>query len=146
MKFNWGHAIAIVFILFATYILYFVYQSFNTNIDLVSEDYYAQEVAFQSRIDATANGDDFQDLITIAQGETGLMLNFPTAFEYDIEGGLVTFFRPSEQSLDRSFPLELDANKRMFFPRQLLSSGRYKLNISWKSGEQNFFLTKDIVI
>ena len=145
MKFTWGHAITLVFILFASYILYFVYRSFNTEIDLVSEDYYAQEVAFQSRINATANAKDIAPMIEVEYGSNGIMLVFPEAYA-DIESGTVRFFRPSDQDLDRHFPLELDADHRMFFPAQLLSEGRYELQLSWLSEGVEFYVSKDITI
>ena len=55
MKFTIGHAITIVFISFTVYILSFVYRSFTNEVDLVAEDYYAQEIAYQDRIDHIAN-------------------------------------------------------------------------------------------
>ena len=81
MKFTWGHAITLVFILFAGYILYFVYQSFQTNVDLVAEDYYAKEVAFQDRINQTANAVPFKDVIEVRVDEQGLILQFPEEIE-----------------------------------------------------------------
>ena len=55
MKINWGTAIVLVFIGFISFIMYFVIKM-NTNKkyehDLVTEDYYSKELAFQEEIDA----------------------------------------------------------------------------------------------
>lgn len=146
MKFNWGHALAIAFILFAGYILYFVFRSFGENVELVADDYYAQEVAFQSRIDATANAQEIGALIMVDQGDEGVRLSFPDDFNNPIIEGQVTFFRPSAEDLDRTFPLTLDEDNSISFPRQLFSAGRYTVTLAWNTGEEAFFVTKEIVI
>lgn len=146
MKFTWGHAITLVFIAFASYILYFVITSFSMDIDLVAEDYYAQEVAFQSKIDATSNAKEIVADIQFEQAESGVMLVFPDSMDIQIEEGQVKFFRPSQNDLDRVFPLQLDADHRMFVPKQVLESGRYMVQLSWKAGGKDYYLEKDIVI
>ncbi|MEQ9186090.1 MAG: FixH family protein [Cryomorphaceae bacterium] len=146
MKFNWGHALAIAFILFAGYILYFVFRSLGENVELVADDYYAQEVAFQSRIDAKANAHEIGALIMVDQAEEGVRLTFPDDFNNQITEGQVTFFRPSAEDLDRTFPLTLDDHNGIYFPRQLFAAGRYTVTLAWKTEEGEFFVTKEIVI
>ncbi|WP_369886606.1 FixH family protein [Aquimarina sp. AD10] len=55
MKINWGTAIVLVFIGFISFILYFVVRM-NTEQkfthDLVTEEYYKEELAFQKEINA----------------------------------------------------------------------------------------------
>ena len=55
MKLNWGHYIVIGFIGFVILILFMVFRSYQHNNDLVSEDYYAEEIAFQDVIDKKSN-------------------------------------------------------------------------------------------
>ncbi|WP_371877551.1 FixH family protein [Aquimarina sp. Aq78] len=58
MKINWGTAIVLVFIGFISFILYFVVKmNINSDYehDLVTEDYYKQELAFQNEINAEKN-------------------------------------------------------------------------------------------
>lgn len=145
MKITWGHAITISFILFAVYILHFVYRSFMMDIDLVAEDYYAQEVAFQDRIEAVSNADQYAEQIDVSVGENGVLLSFPKQILAKVGEGQVQFFRPSTKDLDRSFPLQLDDKGQMFFPGQLLASGRYSLQVSWMMNEEAFYIAKDIV-
>jgi hypothetical protein len=143
MKFNWGHAIAIVFILFAGYILYFVYQSFQTNVDLVAEDYYAQEVAFQERIDQSANAEPWKNDVTVGLTEDGIALAFPIKFASAI--GEVKFYRPDAKDLDRAFPLELNEQGTMMVSAQVLKQGRYTVQLSWSSEGVDYFLTKEFI-
>jgi len=55
MKFNWGHCIAVVLVIFASSILVFVYVASKQKNELVTEKYYEKAVAYQQRIDAEKN-------------------------------------------------------------------------------------------
>lgn len=50
---NWGHKIIIVYILFISGIILLVVKSSSQNQDLVTTDYYEQELLYQQRIDET---------------------------------------------------------------------------------------------
>ena len=58
MKFNWGTGIVLAFIGFISFIMYFVV-NMNTDKkldhDLVTEDYYKQELKYQNDIDKEKN-------------------------------------------------------------------------------------------
>ena len=48
-KFHWGYGIALFFTAFVVFILTAVFTSTKENIHLVTEDYYAEELAYQKR-------------------------------------------------------------------------------------------------
>jgi len=48
---NWGNKLVLVFIVFGAFIGYLVYQAVNTKYDLVSKDYYKDELRYQEKID-----------------------------------------------------------------------------------------------
>ncbi|MFC7666954.1 FixH family protein [Hymenobacter humi] len=50
----WPYAIVATFVLFAAYIGYMVQRAMRTNVDLVSADYYQQELAHQQRMESVA--------------------------------------------------------------------------------------------
>jgi hypothetical protein len=52
---NWGYKIAITFILFGALIIFMVVKSFQQNIDLVTDDYYQEELKYQQQIDKLEN-------------------------------------------------------------------------------------------
>ena len=53
MKFNWGHKILMVYLLFVGGILLLAYKSSQQKFDLVQRDYYGAELKYQNIIDAT---------------------------------------------------------------------------------------------
>ncbi|MEX2597453.1 MAG: FixH family protein [Salibacteraceae bacterium] len=146
MKFNWGHGITIVFILFVGYILSFVYRSFFNQVDLVAEDYYAQEVAYQDRIDQTANAKYLDDKVHVVKTSEGVSFGFPASETMDDESGMLHFFRPSDEDMDLRIPIKLDEKSTQLIPLQLFHKGRYEVNISWRKDNKAFFIKKSIVI
>ena len=55
MKVSWGNKILIVYVAFGMFILFMVYKAVNTRYDLVSKDYYKEELRYQDRIDRLNN-------------------------------------------------------------------------------------------
>ena len=55
MKFNWGHKILGIYFVFITGIAFMVVMSSRQKIDLVTPDYYAEEIKFQEKIDEKNN-------------------------------------------------------------------------------------------
>ena len=146
MKFNWGHGVTIGFALFVVYILSFVYRSYNQNIDLVAEVYYAQEVAFQDRIDETANAEQFKEDLLVTRTDGYIEFTFPQAVTSSIKSGEIHFFRPSDKAMDIKLPLELNDSGMVRVPTQILSQGRYQVKFSWNANDKAFYLSKDVVI
>ena len=50
----WPYAIIATFVLFAGFIGYMVQRAFHTDVELVSPDYYKQEIAYQKRMESVA--------------------------------------------------------------------------------------------
>ena len=146
MKFNWGHGIFIGYAFFVVYILYFVYTSFSHDVDLVADDYYAQEVAFQDRIDQTTNGLKWESAIDLKKAEQGVKLSFSQDALADFNEGTIYFFRPSDVNMDITLPITLDQNGEFTIPYQLLNDGRYEAQLSWKGDDEEYFIKRTIFI
>lgn len=144
-KFTWGHGVTIAFVLFVTYILSFVYRSFSNDIDLVAEDYYAQEIAYQERINHTSNANSMAMEIEVIKTSDGVDIRFPRNEQIDTGSGTIQFFRPSDETLDVKVPLQmLDGTQHL--PLQLFRKGRYKVNFSWTNNGEGRYVSKEIII
>ena len=51
MNLNWGHGIVATIVAFVLMMSFMVYKAVGESFDLVSPDYYAQEIAYQGKID-----------------------------------------------------------------------------------------------
>lgn len=76
---NWGYKILFVYILFVVGIMVLVFKSSTQKVELVTENYYEQELKFQQKID---------------QAERAQSLS--SALKYEVKENLLTIYFPEE--------------------------------------------------
>lgn len=146
MKINWGTGIVLAFIGFISFIMYFVI-SMNINDkydhDLVTDDYYKQELEFQNDIDKEKNANSLAENITWKKDEDGVVLNFPKLFEQDQVEGTVYFYRPSNKTFDFEIPIVLE-NYQIRIPKSKLLEGRWNIKVDWTYQNKSYLYKKEI--
>lgn len=145
----WPYAIIAAFVLFAGFIGYMVRQAMRTSVDLVSQDYYAQELRHQQRMNAVARTAALPaGAVTIrfdAAART-VALQLPAAVAGRQSGGQVQFFRPSDQALDFSVPLRPDAQGRQRLSTARLKPGYWRVRLDFEAEGQAYFVEQSIVV
>tara|TARA_R110002072_G_scaffold74972_10_gene177134 strand:- start:2037 stop:2477 length:441 start_codon:yes stop_codon:yes gene_type:complete len=81
MKLNWGTGIAITLFLFAGLMTTMVYKATQQRFDLVSENYYEEELNYQEVINQKSNSLKLKDKARIVRTEEGFALEFPDDFK-----------------------------------------------------------------
>jgi len=141
---SWANSIILAFVFFVGFILYMVYGSFQENIDLVAEDYYQQEIAYQNVIDKEANYKKLGKQISITESQDQIQIVLPHGEEATISGK-VYFFRPSDKINDVTYPI---ATSTTVLSKEDLIKGLYLIKVSWEVAgipyyyEQNHFVQK----
>src|SRR5690606_26155427 len=113
MKINWGTAIVLAIMSFMTFILYLVItmttnQEFNH--DLVTEEYYKQELTFQDQLDREANSQKLTTNIIVAKTAEGIQVSFPSDLDLTAIKGEISMYRPSNKEQDFTIPIALTAH------------------------------------
>ncbi|MDC6367108.1 MULTISPECIES: FixH family protein [Flavobacteriaceae] len=147
MKINWGTGIVLAFIAFITFILYFVYRMSTddrANHDLVTEEYYKQELAYQQEIDAARSASEMGATIKVQKSEEGITLIFPEQFNPKKIKGTVSLYRPSNKHLDVDFPISL-SKTHLLIPDNRLVDGRWDIIVKWQY-EGKPFLHKEKLV
>ena len=111
--------------------------------DLVTEEYYKEELAYQDQIDAQQNSAHLAENIQVEVSAEGIQILFPSE-KIDIEGK-VNLYRPSNKKLDLEIPVNLE-NQQMMIPAEKLVEGKYKLSIHWKWNGTTYLFKKDLQI
>ncbi len=139
---NWGNKIVLAFILFATFIGYMVVKAFQEDFDLVAEDYYAQEINYQQKLNKLANAAESQKTVLVKQKGNVIVLTFPDG---ETQGN-IHFYHPSRKIFDREFDIKLSESNVQEIDRSELIAGSYRVNITWKTGEKDYFQQSSIYI
>ena len=79
---------------------------------LVNDNYYEQELKFQSQIDSAARTGKSGATITFDAAKSSLFIALPAAQLAQKFSGAIEFYRPSEAKLDCKFLLEPKADRK----------------------------------
>ena len=144
----WPYAIVTVFVLFATYIGSMVYQAMQTDVNLVSADYYQQELAHQQRIDATARAVALPTPVQIRHepARQRLTLQLPAALAGQAVAGQVHFFRPSNHNLDFTVPLRLAADLQQSINTSKMPLGFWRVQLEFTADGRAYFIEQDLLL
>ena len=144
MKINWGARIAILYIGFVLLILFLVVKSFQVDVDLVTEDYYEQELKFQEIINKKANANNLIDGLSYELDGKKIFYSFPSD-QKKIEGH-IKIYRPSNKNFDLIFQIELDKENTILLDLANSPSGLYKMKIDWMNESVGYYVEKDIYL
>ena len=74
---SWGYKIMFVYIAFVAGIGFLIFKASNQEFDLVTKDYYEQELKYQQVIDQSANASRLSMPLYIEKKEAELKISFP---------------------------------------------------------------------
>jgi len=146
IKINWGTAMVIAMVLFMAFILQFVYRSIALDKyehQLVSEDYYKDELYYQQEIDKMNNASKLIQNVKVDRVGEGMLVSFPDEMTFTEITGNVYFQRPSDERLDFQKEISL-SDHIMLIKDDKLINGKWKVKIDWKYGDDEYLFKEAI--
>lgn len=145
MKLNWGHSIIIAFVLFIGFILFFVIQShqFENKHELVSEDYYKEELQYQTEIDALNSAKSLEPNVTITKTNNGFKVVFPEEFNNQNTTGSIKMMRPSNKVFDFESAVEI-TDGVVYIENEKLLEGNWRLRLEFTKDNTLYLIKKDL--
>lgn len=135
---NWGHKLTIVFIGFAVLIGTLVYKCTQQKFDLVSEDYYTQELKYQDKIDGSKAASEISP-VKISQTATEVIIQMPGEVKGLSLKGDVWLYCANKAADDVKLPLLVDDNGMMKISKQKISGANYTAKISWIANNTHYY-------
>lgn len=136
-KFNWGWGIFCFFTLFVGFIFFMVYKTTTISHDLVTTDYYKQEIEYQEKIDMKNNLAKSGQHISVKENGNNVHIIVPINNEKTIDKAEVYFYRPSDESMD--FKLNQHTNGVFIIPNEKLAKGEYVIKTQWSIDGINYY-------
>ncbi|WP_299526775.1 FixH family protein [uncultured Lutibacter sp.] len=147
-KISWPAGIVIALASFMIFILSFLYKAVfmpEYGHNLVSEDYYKDELNYQQEIDKLNNAAELKQNIIWKKVDLGLLISFPSEFEASKIKGTIAFQRLSNDKIDFLLPIELVTND-LLIPNEKLVEGRWNVKIEWTVNNNNTYLFKEKIM
>jgi len=146
IKINWGTAMVIAMVLFMVFILQFVYKAMAVDKyehELVSEDYYKDELYYQQEIDKMNNASKLENNISVQATNEGFLIEFPGDMDLAKITGTAYFQRPSNKDLDFQQDI-LPSDSKILINHTNLVEGKWKIKIDWKYNDEEYLLKEAI--
>lgn len=144
MKLNWGKSIVLAFILFISFIMFFVVNMLTDDKydhDLVVESYYKKNLTLQKDIDDSKKALALEHKVEINLKNQDLEILFPTEFDPEGIKGELFMYRPSDKSLD--FTVDVKSKSlRFILPDQYFTSGRWDAILKFTYKGEDYMVTK----
>ena len=112
--------------------------------DLVSDDYYGDELKYQVDIDKLKNSNTLTTNISYEKTEEGLIIKFPEDIDYKKITGHMFLYRPSNKQLDFETLISL-SDSYLLIPDERLVDGRWNIKIDWQYNGKSYLFKEAIV-
>lgn len=144
---NWGGKIVLAFVAFAGVLFTMVYISMNQEVNLVADDYYKQEIAYEEQIQRIRNTKALEEppRIVFMRTEKAVRIEFPEQLRERFTRGEVILFRPSDRRLDVKESLTLtDGVFEMSTEDRV--KGLWEVKLTWSDANNEYYDHKQIII
>lgn len=142
---NWGYKILVVYIIFVAGIAFMVFKSSNEKMDLVTTDYYAKELKYQDKIDATTRANLLSESIRYDINDKQIVLHFPKDFAGKKISGSAELYCPSDENKDIKKDFVAD-DATVTININAGNKGQQELHISWNVDGIDYYFEKKIFI
>lgn len=145
---NWGWKIVLLYSAFVIMTLSMVIFFMRQKVDLVADDYYKQEIQYQSQIDKITNARSLKEPVgyNYSHQPRTVKLSFPNAHVQQGLVGKIHFYRPANAKEDKEFDINTNESGEQIISISSLSRGLWKIKISWNSGGKEFYDEKVVTL
>jgi nitrogen fixation protein FixH len=122
--------------------------AFSQNVDLVSADYYEQELKFQGRIDRVERTRNAATQATVAYDAASRCITVslpPEQARREVWGG-IELYRPSAAGMDRAVRLQPDTNGVQRLDATGLTPGLWRVRVTWTAEKENYYFDQKVVV
>jgi nitrogen fixation protein FixH len=144
----WPVGVVLTLVLFFAGTVGLVVMACSQRADLVSANYYEEEIGFQKQInraDRTARL-EFKAAVSYDAVAKRLILSLPTGVADPAAQGQIQLYRPSEAALDQQVALHLNSNGAQAIDAAALKPGLWRVRVNWTAGGREFYLDQKVVV
>jgi hypothetical protein len=143
---NWAMKLTIAMIIYAMILVAMVVVSMRQDISLVADDYYAQEIQYQSRIDDINNYKALGSPLNIKYLKANQTAEVAIPQGDENTKGTIVFFRPSDARFDFEQSIALDSNGQQQLDLSGKVPGLWKIKVAWTDNGKAYFDEQNIVL
>jgi hypothetical protein len=146
MTFNWGHKLTLAFSAFVVFIFVMVYKAVNSDFQLVTKEYYKDELAYQEVIDGTNKANQLSAAVRIQQVGDQLIIQLPEEMKQQTVTGSIWLYCPSQDKNDRRLALTVNEAGKQTISTKEIAAANYLAKIRWRANNETYYTEQRITI
>ncbi len=147
MKFSWGTGITVSYLLFVLLILGFLAFAMGQDVNLVSSDYYEQELKYEDKIEKINRANQLHEKIKLEMADNNLSITFPDLFDPEEINGHITLYRPSDRQEDKVYEINLrHEDRKQEISIYTLKNGLWRVKLDWEIDGAGYYFEKNIIV
>lgn len=141
---SWGNKLVIVFIAFAALMATLVYRAVTTKFELVTKDYYKDELRYQDKLDGATNAVAAGN-IKLLQDASTIGLTLPISLQRTALEGEAWFYCKTDATKDKRIQLKIQ-DGRYVFDKSAFQPGSYELKLQLSAGTTLYYYNEFITL
>lgn len=135
---NWGNTLIVVFVVFGLLIGTAVYKAYHTQTDLVSKEYYKEELRYQDKLDGIVHANKLSSVIVTENGQN-VSVRFPKEIADKKITGQIHFYCVTDASKDRKIAIDANVQGQQVIALSSLFKVAYQVKINWQVDTTNYY-------
>lgn len=132
-----------LYLSFVAMIVTLVVSSSKQKFDLVSQEYYKDEIAYQHVLDASRNQAGLAGTLVVRGDSKAITFEFPAEFTGKSITGTIQFYSAVNKQWDRTFPVSTTDNK-MVIDKKALYPTNYKIKLSYAIDGKDYYQENEL--
>lgn len=146
MQWNWGTKLILVFSFFAAGMITLVVLSMKQKVELVTKDYYKDELRYQQVINASSLANGLSTKVSLRQQNGFLLVQLPPEMNGTTVTGSMLFYCAADAVKDRQIQLQTNTSAQQLVPLQQFLPGSYIIKINWMHQQQQYYAEQPFII
>ncbi|MEO8770918.1 MAG: FixH family protein [Ferruginibacter sp.] len=142
---NWGYRILIVYLVFVAGIVFLVVKSSSQNQDLVTTDYYEQELKFQDKIDEVHRANALSSSIQYEIKKDELLIILPIEMKDKPVKADVMLYCTANENNDVKNSYNTNSGQ-IHFPLIANNKGLHELKIAWSANGISYYYEHKLML
>ena len=144
----WPLCIIVTFVLFFAGTVGLIVMACSQKVDLVSPDYYEQELKFQGRIDRVERTRNAATQGSVAYDAANhcITVSLPAEQAHREVWGGIELYRPSAAGMDRAVRFQPDTNGVQRLDATGMAPGLWRVRVTWTAEKENYYLDQKVVV
>lgn len=128
-------------IIFVAMMIGLVAYSFRQDLNLVTKEYYEEEIKYQEQIERIRNTHSLRERpqLVYRSSDRILSLQFPQSLLKKTISGKISLYRPSDRRLDKDFSIALDESGRQLVNLSALAKGSWTVKLQWNDLDRDYY-------